>query len=301
MSKILITGASGLIGKKLSRLLKEQGHEVFFLGRTKHASETKAYVWDVKKNYIEHGALDGKDIIIHLAGASVAGKRWTDEQKREILESRTLSTKLLADELKRRKHSVKAVIAASAIGYYGFDNVDHAFIETDSPGNDFLAEVVKNWEKEQDQLEEQKVRLVRIRIGIVLSREGGALKELMKPVKLFMGAPLGSGKQYMSWIHIDDLCNMFQMAVNDSSINGAYNAVAPVPVTNHEFTRAVAAAMKKPLLLPPVPGFVLRMMLGEMASLVLRGSKVSPEKIQRAGFQFKFDNIRDALSDLLSK
>ena len=301
VSKILITGASGLIGKRLTEMLRAEGHEVFHLGRTKQAFEARAYLWDVKKKYIEQGALDGKDIIIHLAGAPVADKRWSKAHKQDILESRTQSTRLLFEELKKRKHQVHSVICASAIGYYGFENNSHEYVETDEPGKDFLAHVVQRWEVEQEHFRQLNVRLVNIRIGIVLSKEGGALEQMIKPVKYYLGAPLGTGKQNMSWIHINDICGMFVKAVQDKSMEGPYNGVAPAPATNREVTKAIGRALRKPVFLPAVPGFLLKAVLGEMADLVLQGSNVSARKILNAGYKFQFPTLDGAVSDLIGR
>jgi uncharacterized protein (TIGR01777 family) len=299
VAKILITGASGLIGKHLTELLEKNGHEVSHLGRKKQPGRS-SYTWDIAKGRIDDGALDGKDVIIHLAGAAVADKRWTDARKKEIIESRTESTKLLINELQRRKHHVKTIVAASAIGYYGFKNSDHVYQETDPAGDDFLATVVKLWEVEEDKISDLGIRLVKIRIGIVLTTKGGALKEMMKPVKLYAGAPLGTGRQFLSWIHIDDICGMFLKAVEDQSMYGPYNGVAPRPVDNREITSLIARSMKKPLILPSVPGFVLKLLLGEMADLVLQGSKVSSARIQSTGFKFLYPDCKEAVNDLVT-
>lgn len=299
MAKILITGASGLVGSVLTKMLLQKGHNIVHLGRSKREGPVKAFQWDIEKRTIEQGAFDGVDTIIHLAGAGVADKPWTEKRKREIMESRTHSTRLLFGELKKIKHNVTSFISASAIGYYGFSNAEKEFKETDEPGSDFMATVVKHWEHEIDRLNELGIRVVKIRIGIVLSKEGGALKSMLAPVKFYVGAPLGTGKQYLSWIHIDDLCALFIKAVQDTAMQGTYNGVGPYAVTNRELTTAIAYVIKKPLFLPAVPGFVLKILLGEMADLVLNGSQVSSAKIQDAGFNFKFKTLEGALENLL--
>jgi hypothetical protein len=298
---ILITGASGLIGTRLTELLQTEGHSVAHLSRSAQGGNVKTYVWDVKKQTLDEKAFDGVDTMIHLAGAGVADKHWTEERKREILESRTLSTRLLYNELKKGKHSVKTVVSASAIGYYGFDDNEKLFKENDLAGTDYLANVVRQWEAEVDNIASLGIRVVKIRIGIVLSEKGGVLKEVSKPVKLFAGAPLGSGKQNISWIHIDDLVNIFIKAMHDTSMEGAYNGTGPYAVTNRELTKAIAKALHRPVLFPAVPGFALRIFLGEMADIVLKGSKVSSEKIQSAGFTFRFDTLEKAIDDLLKR
>jgi len=298
VSKILITGASGLIGKRITEMLEQQGHTVAHLGRTKKSGRVTSFVWDVNLGTMEEESFMGVDAIIHLAGAGVADQRWTKKRKQEILESRTKSTALLARYLEKYPN-VKAVVSASAIGYYGFGLTDKKYTEESEPGSDYLASVVKAWEGEIDRI--QNKRVVKLRIGIVLSEQGGALKEMMKPIQWRIGAPLGTGKQYMSWIHIDDLCRMFIKAVEDDTMQGAYNATGPYAVTNHELTRAIAKVLRKPLWLPPVPGFVLKILVGEMADIVLNGSIVSSIKIQQKGFKFQFSDLDQALVNLLAK
>jgi uncharacterized protein len=299
VAKILITGASGLIGKRLTEMLLEKGHEVRHLGRNKNQGAIKSFQWDINKSFIEKGALENVDTIIHLAGAGIADKRWTDERKREIVESRTLSTRLLNEELKKGNHKVSSFISASAIGFYGFSDSKNLLSEEDSPGKDFLAQVVKKWEDEVNKIAALNIRLVKIRIGIVLSKEGGVLAEIAKPVRFYVGAPLGTGKQNLSWIHIDDLCALFVKAVEDISFSGTYNGVGPYPVTNMELTLAIAKTMGRPVLLPPIPSFVLRLVFGEMANLVLYGSKVSAEKLRSTGFKYQFNNLEAAIENLL--
>jgi len=299
VSNILITGGSGLIGTELTELLRQRGHRVSLLSRSEQAGEHKSYVWKVDQNYIEPGAFEGVDAIVHLAGAGIADKPWTIERKREILESRTNSTRLLVTALKNTHHNVKTVIAASAIGYYGFGNQQEVFTEDSEAGKDFLADVTSRWERETENFIELGVRVVKIRIGIVLSKRGGALEEIARPVKYFVGAPLGSGDQYVSWIHMEDLSQIFVKAIEDSSMKGAYNAVSPNPLTNRELTKAIARTLRRPLLLPPVPSFVLKLLLGEMADLVLNGSKVSGSRIIQSGYKFKYSDINQALQDLL--
>lgn len=298
---ILITGASGLIGKQLTHLLQLHGYVVSHLGRKKSSGNIRSYVWNIDQHELDHEALQANSTIIHLAGAGVADKPWTPQRKKEILESRTHSTRLLFDSLKQENHAVETVICASAIGYYGFHDDPRALHEDDAPGTDYLADVVKQWEHEANAIETLGIRLVKIRIGVVLSNNGGALPEIAKPVRYYAGAALGSGLQYLSWIHMDDLCAIFLKAVEDSALHGAYNAVAPNPVTNRELTQHIAAALKKPLWLPPIPAFVLKALLGEMADLALRGSNVSAEKILNTGFTFSFTHAAPAVQDLLKK
>lgn len=303
MSKknILITGATGLIGSRLTELLLQKGHQVSHLGRKSVSSSIPSFLWDVEKGTLDVNALTGIDTIIHLAGAGIADKPWTKKRKEEILKSRTRSTQLLLAELRKKNLSVKSFISASAVGYYGFEEGDVICTEQSAPGNDFLARVTRSWEEEVDKLNELNLRVAKVRIGVVLSEKGGALKPMLLPIKYFVGSPLGSGKQYMSWIHIDDLCNMFIHLVENEQLVGVYNGVGPNPVNNAEFTEAIARVLKRPLLLPAVPAFILNVLLGEMATLITQGCKASSEKIQQSGFTFQYPQLLAALENLLSK
>lgn len=296
---ILITGGSGLIGSRLTELLLEAGHTVAHLGRSeKSNSAVPTFQWNIKDQRLDEKAFLNADTIIHLAGASVAAKRWTKKRKREILESRTKSTRLLFDALEKTEHTIKSFISASGIAYYGVDSRD-VFTETSPAGNDFLANVTRQWEEESDRFTSLGIRVVKLRTGLVLSEKGGALKELARPVKYFIGAPLGSGDQTISWIHMDDLCGIFIKAITDESMHGTYNAVAPNPVANRGMTKTIGTVLNRPVFLPAVPAVMLRLVLGEMAGIVLNGANVSPEKIQQAGYKFKFTSLEKALHDLL--
>lgn len=297
----MITGASGLIGTRLTELLYQQGNHVAHLSRNHRQGKAKTFLWDINKKQIDPHAFEGTNTIVHLAGAGIADKPWTEERKWEILKSRTQSTQLLYEELRKRKHTVTSFISASAIGYYGFDDNEKKFKENDEPGTDFLANVVRQWEAEVDRISELGIRVVKIRIGIVLSEKGGALKEMVKPIKFWVGAPLGTGDQYISWIHLDDLAAMFLKAVEDEKMQGAYNGTGPYAVTNRDLTKAIAKQINRPVVLPAVPSFVLKTLLGEMADLVLKGSNVSSQKIEDAGFKFQYEKLESALADLLKK
>lgn len=296
MSRILITGASGLVGARLTKVLLERGHEVSHLGRTKKSGSIKSFVWDVNAGTLSSDALQNIDCVIHLAGAGIADERWSKKRRQEILESRTKSTALIVQKLNEGNNSVKTFVSASAIGYYGMTPGAKEFTEDSQPGTGFLADVVTAWEHEADQLKSN--RLVKIRIGVVLSKDDGALKEIAKPVRFGFGAPLGTGDQLVSWIHLDDLCGIFSKAVEDETVRGTYNAVAGA-VTNRELTKAIAKTLHRPLWLPAVPGFILKLFLGEMAGLVLYGSNVTSDKIRKAGFSFKYDTLEKALNNLL--
>jgi uncharacterized protein len=300
MGKVLITGASGLIGSRLTDILLAQSHQVVHLGRSARQGRVKSFVWDVDKQTMDAASLEGVDTIVHLAGAGVADKRWTAARKKEILESRIQSTELLFKTLHDNKHKVKALVAASAIGYYGFGLGDELFTEDSKPGQDFLAKVTHQWEAEVSKIEALGIRVVKIRVGIVMSDKGGALVEMARPIKWGVGAPLGSGKQMMSWIHIDDLCELFAKAITDAKMTGVYNGVAPHPVTNKELTLAMAKVLKRPLLLPNVPAFVLQLLVGEMGVMVVNGSNVSAKKVAESGFVFQYPKIETALSNLMN-
>ncbi len=296
--KILITGASGLVGSRLTEMLLQKGHHVSHLGRTKKSGSVKSYVWNVDKGEFDAEALVGVDAIIHLAGAGVADKRWNEQRKKEILESRTKSSALLYETLNKENHAVKAVVSASAIGYYGFCLDERIFTEESKPGSDYLAQVTRQWEESVDKISSLGIRVAKVRIGIVLSAKGGALTEMAKPVRFGVGASLGTGKQYLSWIHIDDLCAIFMKAVEDDHMHGAYNAVCDW-VTNESITKSIAKVLNRPLLLPPVPGFMMKLIVGEMAVIVVNGSKVSSDKIRKTGFTFQYSDLNEALSELL--
>ncbi|MEQ8358990.1 MAG: TIGR01777 family oxidoreductase [Cytophagales bacterium] len=296
---ILISGGTGMLGGALTNALQDEGYEVAYLSRSKGLHDgIRKYRWDIDKSYLDPEALHWADAIIHLAGAGVADKRWSPKRKKAILESRTKSTRLLYNELKKDNYNIKHVISASAIGYYGFGGPDKVFKEDDPAGSDFLATVTEKWEEESKNISDLKLKHTRLRIGVVLTQKGGAFKKLKQPIFYGIGSPLGSGKQMVSWIHLDDLVNIF-MHVMNKDLYGVYNAVAPEPVSNEKFTKVTARMMRRGVYLPNVPEFVLRLMFGEMADIILKGSVVSSEKIMRTGFKFKHPNISDAVYDIL--
>ncbi|MES2286070.1 MAG: TIGR01777 family oxidoreductase [Bacteroidota bacterium] len=302
MLNILISGGTGLVGKHLSKKLKEKGYSVAVLSRTsKKNMNIPTYSWDIEKKQIDKEALETADCIIHLAGASIAEKRWTAKRKQLIIDSRVKSGQLIFDKVKESKNKLKVFISASAIGYYGAITSDKIFTEADSPANDFLGETCKQWERSADRFEELGIRTVKIRTGVVLSKQGGALEKMTATVKMGIGSPLGSGKQYMPWIHIDDLCGIYIKAIEDSQMKGAYNAVAPNHKTNSDFTKEIARVLKKPLWLPNVPSILLKIIFGSMSAMILKGSRVSSEKIKAAGYNFLFPDLEKALADLFKK
>ncbi len=302
-NKVLITGGSGLIGNHLSDKLAAKGFEVCHLSRSRtDTSKYPVFTWDISSKIIEDGALEHVDFIIHLAGAGVADKRWTDERKKVLASSRIDSANLLYQQLHRKNQKIKGFISASAIGIYGFDT--GSILQTEDRiqlGDDFLATLTKKWELAADQFAEVSEKVVKLRIGLVLSENGGLLDKLIPITKFGLASAFGSGDQYMSWIHINDLVNMFVKAVEDSSLNGVYNAVGPNPVTNKEFIKMLSDVLERPFFLPNTPKFLMRAALGELASAVTGGNKVSSEKIENAGYKFEFPELRESLEDLLRK
>lgn len=299
MSKhILLTGGTGLIGKHLTHLLLGQGYGVSYLSRGKGKdARLKTYQWDIAKGKIDEACIDGVDIIVHLAGTNVAGKRWTDARKKDILESRTRSIALIYDLLRRKKHNVQAVISASGTGYYG-DRDDQLLTEDSTPGNDFLAEVSKEWEAEVDKGADLGLRIVKFRTGVVLDKRGGALPQLAAPVKWCIGSPLGNGRQWVPWIHWHDVVKLYFYAIMHSKLAGVYNMAAPNPVTNKQFVQAVAKQLHRPLWAPNVPAFMIKLLFGEMGAMVLGSTKVSPQKVIDHGFKFDLPLIEDALKEI---
>jgi len=301
--KVLITGATGLVGQAITDLLLERGDSVNYLTTRSAKIESKnnyqGFLWNTKTQDIDQACFKGVDAIINLAGASVA-QRWTNQHKKAILESRTSSLNLLYNALSDTKHNVKHLVSASAIGVYP-SSVTKLYDEDESDlSDDFLGDVVQKWESSADKFSDLNINVAKLRIGIVLSVNGGALEKMADPIKKYVGAPLGSGQQWQSWIHIEDLARMFTYVL-DEEISGVYNAVAPNPVNNKELTEAIAQALDKKLFLPPVPKFVLKLMLGEMAQIVLGSQLVSADKIQEEGFVFEYSQVEKALEDIYER
>jgi uncharacterized protein (TIGR01777 family) len=271
------------------------------VGRTERKGLVESFHWDPNAGIMDVRALEGRDTVIHLAGANVAAKRWSSSHKQEILMSRLKSTALLREKLKEIPSEVKTVVMASAIGIFGFNLSDDWCTEESPAGKDFLADVVKQWEEEAAEIASMGIRLVKIRIGIVMTPEGGALHEMSRPMRLGVGAPLASGQQWVSWIHRDDLCGIFAAAVEHNHWSGAYNATAPNPVTNAELTEALSKAMHRRVILPAVPGVVLRLLLGEMADLVINGCRVASPRVTQAGYRFQHVDILESLRHLMSR
>lgn len=318
MQTVLITGGTGLIGTALSRYLLEEGYHVIILSRnpketaSRHAVTTsrKAFRssgrlmhsrWDIRNMTMDPEALREADYVIHLAGAGVADKRWSRDRKREILESRTRSSQLLVQSLSGLPNKVRAVISASAIGWYGPDK-GIPFVETDPSSDDFLGRTCQQWEESVEPAAGLGKRLVKLRLGIVLSTEGGALREFRRPLYTGVAPILGDGGQMVSWVHISDLCRAFGHAISDGSIRGVFNVTAPHPVDNRTLMLTLARSTNGRWYLPVrVPSWALKMALGEMSVEVLKSATVSSRKLQETGFSFQYPDISSAISQLTGR
>jgi len=295
---ILITGANGLIARNLAQKLDKE-YTVRFLTRKK--KKVHEFEWELKKGTVDQAAFDNVSHIIHLAGANISEKRWTDERKKELISSRVDSARLLMEGVRNRNIKLKSFISASGINYYGTETTEKIYTEEDPAGKDFLSEVVVLWEQVADEFTENGLaeRVVKLRTAVVLSEKEGALKKLMVPVEYGIGSPLGTGKQYMPWIHLEDIASMYEYAVKNNSVEGAYNAVAPQHTTNAAFTKEVAGILNRPFIMPNVPALLLKLIFGELSVAVLEGSRASAKKIMDSGFDFRFPDLHTALQDLL--
>ncbi|HKH63592.1 MAG TPA: TIGR01777 family oxidoreductase [Flavitalea sp.] len=313
MATILVSGGTGLIGTSLTKLLLEKGHKAIILTRNlkraidkQVADERLTYArWNAEEQSIDRDAVEKADYIVHLAGENIADKRWTEKRKKQIVQSRIQSSGLLVKALKEIPNNVKAVISASAIGWYGPDKEKKTptpFVETDPAGKSFLGDTCTWWEESIKPVKLLGKRLVTFRFGIVLANDGGAFAEFKKPVRFGIASIFGSGKQVVSWIHIDDLCRLITFAIENQQIEGVYNAVAPKPATNKELMLQLAQHMRGKTFLPVhVPAWVLKTMLGEMSVEILKSATVSSEKVQQTGFQFLYPQIDAALNELIGK
>ncbi|WP_142783449.1 TIGR01777 family oxidoreductase [Changchengzhania lutea] len=299
--KILITGATGIIGQEIVKRCHELDIAVNYLTTSKSKIEIsekyQAFYWSPNNNDIDEQCFSGVDAIIHLAGATVS-KRWTPEYKKEILSSRIDSTNLLVKSLKSIDHNVKQVVSASAIGLYPDSLINFYDENYNGNGDSFLAEVVTAWETVVGGFSELGILVSKVRIGLVLSNNGGALPQMVKPIKFGVGAAFGSGQQWQSWIHIEDLSCIFVYVVQHR-LDGVYNGVAPNPVTNKELTQSIANTLNKPLILPNIPKIFMKLILGEMHVLLFESQRVSSKKIEEQGYYFKFYQLKSALKDLL--
>jgi uncharacterized protein (TIGR01777 family) len=299
MLNILITGGTGLIGQRITDLLLTKGYTVGVLSRAKNTIQNvKNFVWS--EDSIDVKALEFADVIVHLAGANVGEKRWTKKRKKEIIRSRTQSAALIRTTLLKYNISIDAFISASAIGYYGEGGDEKLTEDTKTVTPDFLSDVCQQWEDEAA-LFGPICRFASIRIGFVIGKKSIGFLKLVQPIKIGFGAALGSGKQYMSWIHLDDLARVFVYVIENKKLQGAINAVSPTPETNAELSKKTALYLSKPFFMPNVPGFVLKLLLGEMGNLALVGNRVVPQKLVDNEFEFQFPTLESALDDVFPK
>lgn len=299
--KILITGGTGLIGTHLTRELLEQGYQVNHLsrGNKRQILGVTTYLWDIDKSEIDKKCIEGVDIIIHLAGAGIADKRWTKHRKEEIIKSRTASIKLIYELMKSTGNQVEAVISATASGYYS-DRGDESMEETALPKNDFLGQSCLLWEQAVDEGKELGLRIVKLRTGLVLDKDKGAFPKLLMPFKLGVGTSLGRGSQWMSWVHIKDAVAIYMHFINNDQ-KGAFNMSTPNPLTNKSFSALLSKKMHKTLWVPSVPAFVLKLVLGEMSTVLLGSTKMSVDKLLKTGYKFYYPTLDLALDELLQK
>jgi len=296
--KILVTGGTGLVGNMLTKKLQDQGYEVSIMTRSQEkVKNLKAFYWDIKKQEIDEKCLDGVDTIIHLAGENIADGRWTDERKKALVSSRTESIGLIYDLMKRKEHQVKTVLSASAVGIYG-DRGEEILDETSKPGIGFLAYCCEEWEKAVEQGTDLGLRVAKFRIGLLLTPKGGVLGIFKLMVKTFTATKLGSGEQWFPWIHSDDLIGMFLWAVENEDAKGVYNATAPNPVRNKEFTKTLSDVLHRPFWPFAIPKAMFKLLMGEKSELVLMSTHTKADKIIKAGYTFKFLSLKSALEDL---
>jgi uncharacterized protein (TIGR01777 family) len=300
-SSVLISGGSGLVGRYLTSALLSEGYKVSHLSRkSAQSGRVRVFRWDPVQNIIDPQCFDGVDFMIHLAGANIGEKRWTEKRKEEIIKSRVGSTRLIHKVISENGIRLKAFITASGTGIYGTVTSGNIFKEDDIPATDFLGTTCKMWEEAADLFADSGIRTVKIRTAVVLEKKDSALSKLMWPARFGFLVQPGSGSQYMPWIHMHDLCNIYLKAITDPEMKGAYNAVSPQHVTSREFIGTLAAVMKRPVFPIPVPAIVLRTALGKMSDLVLKGSRISSGKITDAGYRFIFSNLQDALTNVIN-
>lgn len=297
MSTVLLAGGSGLIGQRLSVLLEKKGYHVIFLSRKKK-SDDRFFQWNVKKKTIDSAAIEKADFVINLAGAGIVDKRWTESRKKVLIESRTQTAALLKDSFEKIKKP-KAYLSASAIGFYGNRGDEWLTESSDPQPEDFLSECTMAWENAAKSIAMSEIRTAIFRIGIVLSMNGGALPEMILPMKFGARVSFGNGKAYYPWIHIDDVCHMFIWALENEKANGIYNAVAPKPLIIKDLAKEIQEARGGFALPIPAPSFALKLVMGEMADMLLNSARVSAEKILASGYKFKFPDIQPALKNIL--
>lgn len=295
---ILITGATGMLGKHLTETLLKQGHQVSILTRKPtEINNVSVFLWDVNKGEIDASCLNGVDTVMHLAGENIAKERWTEKRKQEIIDSRVLSVRLLFKTLSSHTNNVKHFISAAAVGFYG-DREDEILTEDSVPGQGFMADCCVKWEQAIDEGKNLGLRILKIRTGVVLAKEDGALPQMAQPIKLFAGAPLGSGKQWIPWIHYKDITSIYIHTLKNQSMEGVYNACAPFPVTNKTLTKAIAKQLYRPVWPFGVPEKVLKLILGEMSAVVLSSTNTSAQKLLETDFIFQYTYLDEALTDI---
>lgn len=300
MEKILITG-TGLIASRIAASVDKAKYELVFLSTSRKTFKgCSCFFWNPENDEIDINALDGVDHIIHLAGSTIA-QRWTEKAKQEIIDSRVKTAALLYSTLNSKGAQLKTFISASGVGYYGATTDERSRIETDEHYEDFVSKVCIDWEKAAHQFEDIAERVVILRTGVVLAKNEGALKKMVKPIQMGIGSPLGSGNQFVPWIHKEDIAQLYIQALHNSSFNGTYNAVATEHITNAQLTKAIGKVLGKKIWMPKVPKFLLKLIFGEMANIVLEGVPVSNQKLKEAGYQFKFESLELALKNLYKK
>jgi uncharacterized protein (TIGR01777 family) len=301
MSTILITGGSGLIGTALTRTLLDTGHTVRHLSRTaSFHNGVEAYAWNIERGTMDERALEHVEHIVHLAGAGIADKRWTDARVKTLIDSRSVSARLLLDRVRSNNTAIKSFVSAAGINYYGAGTTDHIHTETDPPGMDTIARISIAWEEAVDEWASY-CRVVKLRTPIVLAPNGGALQKLAELVRWGIGSPLGTGAQWVPWIHMNDLVRIYEQALFREHMDGAYNVNTGNDVTNADLMRTIAQVLRKAYFLPNVPGLFLKLYLGELSSVLLEGSRASNTRLMETKFMFEFPTLKEALIDLLDR
>lgn len=297
---VLIAGGSGLVGRYLTSSLLARGYNVSHLSRKNNQfGRVRVYRWDPGKMIIDPGVFDGIDCIINLSGENLGEKRWTNNRKDAIISSRVESTGFLYETISKNEIPIKTFISASAIGYYGNITTDKIYTEDDAPASDFLGSTCKVWEEKADLFLNSGIRTVKIRSAVVLEKNDSAFSNLIRSSKFGFLVQVGSGRQFMPWIHITDLCNIYIKAIEDQSMIGPYNAVSPHHISHRDFMKVLSGIIKRPVLFPPVPSLLVKLILGQMADVVIKGSRISSQKIIDSGYHFIFDNLDDAIKDIM--
>lgn len=299
--KILITGGAGFVGRKLAKLLIEKGYQVSILSRQKrqNTATISYYQWDVEMGVIEEQAILDADVIINLAGENIAQKRWTQTRKKQLVDSRVNAIQLIHQVLQAKNKKIDSFISASGIGIYGAFTSNKTFNENSKLANDFLGETCQKWEAATDSIASLNIRTVIIRTGLVLGKNDGFLSKLIPVFKYRLGSVIGTGQQYMPWIHIHDLCGIYAFAVENEQVQGPYNAAVKDGTTNALFSSELAKQFGYKIFLPNISKILIRILMGEMATIILKGQRVSPQKIIDAGFQFKYTTLSQALKNCL--